>query len=100
MGEECPSLWIMSPVTDAAAGLISMPNTFAPWRANNTAIALPFPQPGPIEPAPVTIAVFPVRSSTVLYLPTPISLMAVGGYHENSGRIESQSQCSTEERII
>jgi hypothetical protein len=55
---------------------------------------LPFPQPGPIEPAPVTIAVFPVRSSTVLYLPTPISLMAVGGYHENPGRIGSQSQCS------
>jgi hypothetical protein len=41
----------------------------APWRANNTDIALPFPQPGPTEPAPVTIAIFPVKSSTLFRFP-------------------------------
>ena len=32
--------------------------------AASTAVALPFPQPGPTEPAPVTMATFPCRSST------------------------------------
>jgi hypothetical protein len=44
-------------VSSAAAVLRSTQNTCAPSRANVTAVALPLPQPGPIEPAPTTIAV-------------------------------------------
>ena len=42
----------------AAAALRSTQNTCAPSRAKVTAVALPLPQPGPIEPAPTTIADF------------------------------------------
>src|SRR5437879_4941180 len=35
---------------------MSTQNTFAPWRAIATAVALPLPQPGPLEPAPTIIA--------------------------------------------
>src|SRR3978361_760681 len=47
-------------VSAAAAALRSTQNTCAPSRANVTAVALPLPQPGPIEPAPTTIAVLPL----------------------------------------
>src|SRR5260370_8451613 len=47
-------------VSSAAAALRSTQNTCALSRANVTAVALPLPQPGPIEPAPTTIAVLPL----------------------------------------
>src|SRR4051794_31145496 len=51
-------------VSSAAAPLRSTQNTCAPARAKVTAVALPLPQPGPIEPAPTTIAVLPLSRST------------------------------------
>ncbi len=50
-------------VSSAAAPSRSTQNTCAPWRAKVTAVALPLPQPGPIEPAPTTIAVLPLSRS-------------------------------------
>src|SRR5262245_59643772 len=47
----------MSPtVSSAAARLRSTQNTRAPSRAKVTAVHLPLPQPGPLDPAPTTIA--------------------------------------------
>ena len=54
---------MMPRVSSAAAWLMSTRNTAAPWRASNVAVALPLPQPGPTEPAPVTIATFPAMLS-------------------------------------
>ena len=51
-----PSLAIRPTVSSAAARLRSTQNTLAPSRANVTAVHLPLPQPGPLEPAPTTIA--------------------------------------------
>ena len=59
-----PSDAMMPAVSSAAAAFRSTQNTCAPWRAKVTAVALPLPQPGPIEPAPTTIAVFPLRRPT------------------------------------
>src|SRR5438128_4924975 len=50
-------------VSSAAAPLRSTQYTCAPSRANVTAAALPLPQPGPIEPAPTTIATLPLSRS-------------------------------------
>src|SRR5882762_10869107 len=50
-------------VSSAAAALRSTQNTCAPSRAKVTAVALPLPQPGPIEPAPTTIAVLSLSRS-------------------------------------
>src|SRR5437764_14947041 len=50
-------------VSSAAAPFRSTQSTCAPSRANVTAVALPLPQPGPIEPAPTTIAVLPLSRS-------------------------------------
>src|SRR3954447_26885573 len=55
-----PSDRMMAAVSSAAAPLRSTQSTCAPSRANVTAVALPLPQPGPIEPAPTTIAVLPL----------------------------------------
>src|SRR5215468_2300557 len=55
-----PSDLMMLTVSSAAAPLRSTQNTCAPSRANVAAVALPLPQPGPIEPAPTTIAVLPL----------------------------------------
>src|SRR6476661_4194022 len=55
-----PSPVMILTVSSAAAALRSTQNTCAPSRAKVTAVALPLPQPGPIEPAPTTIAVFPL----------------------------------------
>src|ERR1700688_4305137 len=55
-----PSEAMISTVSLAAAALRSTQNTCAPSRAKVTAVALPLLQPGPIEPAPTTIAVFPL----------------------------------------
>src|SRR5712671_3506405 len=51
---------MMAAVSSAAAPLRSTQSTCAPSRAKVTAVALPLPQPGPIEPAPTTIAVLPL----------------------------------------
>src|SRR2546428_10119284 len=51
---------MISTVSFAAAALRSTQNTCAPSRAKVTAVALPLPQPGPIDPAPTTIAVLPL----------------------------------------
>src|ERR1700724_2703514 len=48
---------MISTVSLAAVLLRSTQNTCAPSRANVTAVALPLPQPGPIQPAPPTIAI-------------------------------------------
>src|SRR5581483_7746290 len=55
-----PSDLMMLTVSSAAAPLRSTQNTCAPSRAKVTAVALPLPQPGPIDPAPTTIAVLPL----------------------------------------
>src|SRR5713226_10299706 len=54
---------MMPAVSSAAAGLISTQSTLAPSRAKVTAVALPLPQPGPIDPAPTTIATLPLSRS-------------------------------------
>src|ERR1700748_2686639 len=63
-----PSPVMILTVSSAAAPLRSTQNTCAPSRANVTAVALPLPQPGPIEPAPTTIATLPLRRSMVCSL--------------------------------
>ena len=64
-----PSAWIISIVSAARSSVMSTSRTFAPSRANSVAVARPLPTPGPLEPAPVTIATFPssrgLRSGTV-----------------------------------
>src|SRR5205085_1766689 len=64
-----PSPVMMLAVSSAALRLTSTQNTFAPSRANVTAVALPLPQPGPIEPAPTTIATLFFRRSGTGLLP-------------------------------
>src|SRR5580658_4323675 len=59
-----PSPVMMAAVSCAAARFTSAQNTLAPSRAKVTAVALPLPHPGPIEPAPTTIAVLPERRPT------------------------------------
>src|SRR3954468_1139318 len=61
---------MMTAVSSAALRLTSAQNTFAPSRAKATAAALPFPQPGPIEPAPTTSATLPLRRSAMF--PPPL----------------------------
>src|SRR5271165_3388968 len=55
-------------VSSAADALRSTQNTEAPSRAKVTAVALPLPQPGPIEPAPTTIATLPLSRSIAVSL--------------------------------
>src|ERR1700752_519088 len=64
-----PSDLMMLTVSSAAAPLRSTQNTCAPSRAKGTAVALPLPQPGPIEPAPTTIAVLPFSRFIAFSLP-------------------------------
>src|SRR5882672_4490272 len=71
-----PSDVMISTVSWAALPLRSTQNTCAPSRANVTAVALPLPQPGPIEPAPTTIAVLPLSRSIDLSLFSLSSLAA------------------------
>src|SRR5215470_1432417 len=58
-----PSPVMIFTVSSAAAALRSTQNRRAPSRAKVTAVALPLPQPGPIEPAPTTIATLPLSRS-------------------------------------
>src|SRR4029077_2490154 len=77
-----PSLLMIPTVSSAAAGLRSTQNTCAPSRAKVTAVALPLPQPGPIEPAPTTIATLPLSRSIVFSL---FSLLA----HAQRGHVST-----------
>src|SRR5436190_1287996 len=63
-----PSDLMMLTVSSAAAPLRSTQNTCAPSRAKVTAVALPLPQPGPIDPAPTTIAALPLSRFIALSL--------------------------------
>src|SRR5436190_1268734 len=65
-----PSPEMMFAVSSAAARLTSTQNTLAPSRAQATAVALPFPQPGPIEPAPTIIATLSLRRLGTALLPS------------------------------
>src|ERR1051325_6208156 len=58
-----PSPLILAADYSAAARVTAAPNTVAPSRAKVTAVALPLPQPGPIEPAPATSATLSFRRS-------------------------------------
>ena len=66
-----PTIWQFGLATCWLIGLLCASGTFAPSRANVTAAALPLPQPGPIEPAPTTMAIFPLSRSIVSL---PVSL--------------------------
>src|SRR5262249_42981152 len=61
-----PSAFMIPAVSSAAAEFKSTQNTLAPSRAKRTAVALPLPQPGPIDPAPTTIATLPLSRSGML----------------------------------
>src|SRR5882672_1776308 len=74
-----PSEVMISTVCCAAAWLRSTQNTCAPSRAKVTAVALPLPQPGPIEPAPTTIAVLPLSRSIDFLLPVSFSFSCSPG---------------------
>src|SRR5216684_7750024 len=61
---------MISTVSFAASSFTSAHNTFAPSRANRTAAAFPFPQPGPTDPAPTTSATFSCKRPTMVFLQT------------------------------
>ena len=65
-----PNSATQSSVSFMESPSLSTANTLAPSRANSTAVALPLPQPGRIEPAPVTIATLSFnRPAMVFSLP-------------------------------
>src|SRR3954447_22172425 len=64
-----PSPEMMLAVSSAAERLTSTQNTFAPSRAQATAVALPLPHPGPIDPAPTIRATLSLRRSGTRRLP-------------------------------
>src|SRR5450631_3791859 len=78
-----PSPVMISTVSCAALPLRSTQNTCAPSRAKVTAVALPLPQPGPIEPAPTTIAVLPLSRS--IDFPPSDLLWFASAHHRNIG---------------
>src|SRR4051794_37270202 len=73
-----PSSRMILAVSSAAARFMSTQNTFAPSRANVTAVALPLPQPGPIEPAPMTTATLSFRRLGTGFPPLGIELSQIG----------------------
>src|SRR5262245_64183486 len=54
-----PAFFTPSTVSRSRSASRSTANTFAPSSPKPTAVARPLPQPGPTEPAPVTIATLP-----------------------------------------
>src|SRR4051794_21221659 len=56
-----PSPCMIPTVSCAASRFTSTQATWAPLRANRTAVAFPLPHPGPTEPAPNRIATLPSR---------------------------------------
>src|SRR5256885_15784257 len=75
-----PSPEMMLAVSSAAERLTSTQNTFAPSRAQATAVALPLPQPGPIDPAPTIIATLSFRRLATGPLPSFRVLLAQVGF--------------------
>src|ERR1700754_2432023 len=71
-----PSDLMMLTVSSAAAPLRSTQNTCAPSRAKVAAVALPLPQPGPIDPPPTTMAVLPLSRFIAFSL-----LLLLAPYH-------------------
>ena len=71
-----PSPSMMRLVSRAAASLRSAAKTLAPSRAKSTAVALPLPQPGPIEPAPVTSATLSLSRAAMAKSPLASALHA------------------------
>src|SRR4029079_17489128 len=61
-----PSLAIRPTVSSAAARRRSTHITLAPSRAKVTAVHLPLPQPGPLDPAPTTIATLPFNLPAIV----------------------------------
>src|SRR5262249_42008001 len=64
-----PSARISRTVSSARLSSWSTQRTRAPSRAKRMAVALPFPIPGPREPAPVTMATLPARRPVIRDLP-------------------------------
>src|SRR5262245_4900360 len=56
-----PAFFTPSTVSRRRSASRSTAKIFAPSSAKRTAVARPLPQPGPTEPAPVTIATLPSR---------------------------------------
>src|SRR6201991_1442538 len=83
-----PSERMMAAVSSAAAPLRSTHSTCAPSRANVTAVALPLPQPGPIEPAPTTIAVLPLSRGIEL----SFNLLSFAGTHRRDVGADPKSE--------
>src|SRR5436190_95846 len=79
-----PSPEMMLAVSSAAARLMSTQNTFAPSRAQATAVALPLPQPGPIEPAPTINATLSFRRLATGLLPSLRVELAQFGFQDFS----------------
>src|ERR1700757_687153 len=61
-----PSPSMIRLVSSAASRLISTARTLAPSLAKSTAVALPLPQPGPLDPAPETSATLSLSRSPML----------------------------------
>src|SRR5439155_9603875 len=57
----------------------------APSRAKVTAVALPLPQPGPIDPAPTTIAVLPLSRPIDFFSPCKSSFPCSPGERSDPG---------------
>ena len=83
-----PSEAMIAAVSIAASALISSATTLAPSRANNTATALPLPQPRPIEPAPVTNATLPSSRFAIAF---PPSLRPILPYRTREDVVASQN---------
>src|ERR1044072_3607128 len=77
-----PSLLMILAVSSAALRLMSTQNTFAPSRAQATAVALPLPQPGPIEPAPTINATLSFRRLATGPLPSLRVALAQFGFQD------------------
>src|SRR5215831_4690642 len=71
-------------VSFAATSFTSAHTTFAPSRANVTAVAFPLPQPGPIDPAPTTSATLSFSRSAMSVLALPEVAFAQFGLEDFS----------------
>jgi len=59
-------------VSSAAVRLMSTEKTFAPPHTDNTEVALPFPHPGPTEPAPVIIPTLFFRRPVIFHISSAV----------------------------
>src|SRR6516165_3346699 len=83
-----PSLAISPTVSSAAARLRSTQNTLAPSRANVTAVHLPLPQPGPLEPAPTTIATLSFNLPVISSAPQPCACVPPRSCLQNASSLD------------